>query len=101
MPFGPLDESGQPTPPEGADFAIRAYGGKCGQIVDDTEQLKTLRPKSWHWIQCIAGKVKKDVLIQRFNTLDYSNSNNTARQNSIGKGELVSLYSDIFNTVLE
>lgn len=101
LSFGPLDESGQPTPPEGADFAIRAYGGKCGQIVDNSEELKKLRPKSWHWIQCIPGQVKKDVLKQRFNTLDYSNSNNTARQNSIGKGELVSLYSDIFDTILK
>ena len=101
LSFGPLDESGQPTPPEGADFAIRAYGGKCGQIIDNSEELKTLRPKSWHWIQCIPDHVKKDVLINRFDTLDYSNSNNTARQNSIGKGELVSLYSDVFNTILE
>ena len=31
--FGPIDEYGQPTPPNGADFAMRAYGGKIGEIV--------------------------------------------------------------------
>ena len=79
---------GQPTPPVGADFAIRAYGGKCGEI--KTENLDILRPKSWHWIKC---NIDKDLLIERFNNLDYSNSLNTARQNSMGKAELVNLYT--------
>jgi len=39
-------------------------------------------------------------LIERFAKLDYSNSVNTARQNSMGKGELVSLYSNVFNSEL-
>ena len=26
LSFGPTDENGQPTPPVGADFAMRAYG---------------------------------------------------------------------------
>jgi len=92
LPFGPLDENNQPTPPNGADFAIKAYGGKCGEI--QLEELATLRPKSWHWIKC---NIDKQTLIDRFNQLDYSNSQNTARQNSIGRGELVSLYSNEFN----
>ncbi len=91
LSFGPIDHKGQPTPPDGADFAIRAYGGKCGEIKDIAEELKNLRPKSWHWIKC---NINKDMLIERFNMLDYSNSLNTARQNSMGKGELVSLYND-------
>jgi len=90
--FGPKDTNGQPTPPKGADFVIRAYGGKCGEIIETG--LDTLRPKSWHWIKT---KINKDVLIQRFNALNYSLSLNTARQNSIGKGELVRLYSDSYN----
>lgn len=94
LPFGPLDHKGQPTPPDGADFAIRAYGGKCGEIKDTEEELKKLRPKSWHWIK---SRINKDVLISRFNMMDYSNSLNTARQNSIGKGELVALYNDYMN----
>ncbi len=90
--FGPKDEKGQPTPPEGADFAIRAYGGKCGDIV--STGLDKLRPKSWHWIK---AKINKNTLIERFEALDYSLSLDTARQNSIGKRELVQLYSDLYN----
>lgn len=86
--FGPVDERFQPTPPVGADFAMRAYGGKIGEI--KTEGLSELRPKSWHWIK---SKIDKKELIRRFSVLDYSNSHNTARQNSMGKGELVSIYS--------
>ena len=87
--FGPKDEKGQPTPPTGADFAMRAYGGKCGKIVNTG--LETLRPKSWHWIK---SNINKNTLIERFNTLDYSLSLDTARQNSMGRGELVRLYSE-------
>lgn len=90
MRFGPLDDNGQPTPPQGADFAIRAYGGKCGEI--RTTLLHTLRPKSWHWIK---SKIETDILINRFETLDYTESTNTARQNSMGKAEIVKLYMDI------
>ena len=86
---GPLDAKGQPTPPKGADFALLAYGGKCGKIV--TTGLDQLRPKSWHWIK---AKITPSLLIERFNSLDYSLSKDTARQNSIGRGELVKLYSD-------
>jgi hypothetical protein len=92
MSFGPKDENGQPTPPVGADFAIRAYGGKCGEIV--TENLDKLRPKSWHWIK---SNISIPLLIERFNTLDYSLSLDTARQNSIGRGELVKLYSEEYD----
>jgi len=92
LDFGPKDSNGQPTPPDGADFAIRAYGGKCGEIVKNN--LQTLRPKSWHWIK---SKIDTNVLINRFKNLDYSLSFNTARQNSIGKGELVRLYSETYD----
>jgi hypothetical protein len=93
--FGPTDERGQPTPPLYADFAMRAYGGKIGEI--KLEGLNELRPKSWHWIK---SKINKTELIDRFNQLDYSNSLNTARQNSMGKGELVSLYLDFIDSKL-
>lgn len=63
--FGPKDKKGQPTPIQGADFAIRAYGGKCGEIVETG--LERLRPKSWHWIQ---SKIDKKTLVERFNSLD-------------------------------
>jgi hypothetical protein len=92
LAFGPKDIRGQPTPPKGADFAIRAYGGKCGEIV--TTGLEELRPKSWHWIK---SKIDTDTLIERFSSLDYTLSLDTARQNSIGKGELVRLYSEFIS----
>jgi hypothetical protein len=92
LDFGPKDSNGQPTPPDGADFAIRAYGGKCGEIVKNN--LQTLRPKSWHWIK---SKIDTNVLMNHFKNLDYSLSFNTARQNSIGKGELVRLYSETYD----
>jgi len=84
--YGPKDSNNQPTPPIGADFAIRAYGGKCGEI--ETENLNKLRPKSWHWIK---SNINKSELISRFSLLDYSNSVNTARQNSIGRAELIEI----------
>ena len=89
--FGPTDEKGQPTPPE-ADFAIRAYGGKCGEIVETG--LELLHPKSWHWIKSV---IEKHTLIERFKTLNYSISLDTARQNSIGRGDLVRLYCNTYD----
>lgn len=93
MKMGPKDDVGQPTPPVGADFAIRAYGGKCGEI--RTENLEDLRPKSWHWIR---AKIPVQELISNFQSLDYSVSLDTARQNSIGRGELVKIYAHAHNT---
>jgi hypothetical protein len=96
LAFGPNDSKGQPTPPDGADFAIRAYGGKIGDI--KIEDLDILRPKSWHWIK---SNIDKEKLIDIFKQLDYSNSLNTARQNSMGRGELVNLYSDFIKNKLD
>jgi len=87
LSYGPIDDKGQPTPPMGADFAMKAYGGKIGEI--QTEKLNELRPKSWHWIK---SKIEKIKLINNFTQLDYSHSLNTARQNSMGRAELVNLY---------
>lgn len=91
LPYGPLDENGQPTPPKNADFAIRAYGGKCGEL--QILELESLRPKSWHWIK---ASINMNLLVQRFQSLDYSLSKDTARQNSIGRAELVQLYQQAF-----
>jgi hypothetical protein len=91
LPLGPKDNNGQPTPPPNADFALKAYGSNCGQIV--TENLHNLRPKSWHWIST------KDpaLLIEKLKVLDYSISKDTARQDSIGRAELVHLYEKRYN----
>lgn len=91
LPYGPINSKGQPTPPIEADFAILAYGGKCGTLV--YTELDKLSPKSWHWIK---SKINISLLIERFNNLDYTLSQNTARQNSIGRGELVKLYSESY-----
>ena len=88
LKLGERDASGQPTPPENADFALRAYGGTIGEI--KTEGLMELRPKSWHWLK---SNIDKNTLIHRLTQLDYSNSVNTARQNSMGRAELVNLYN--------
>lgn len=91
LPMGAKDSNGQPTPPDGADFAIKAYGSNCGQIV--TENLKSLRPKSWHWIKTS----EPELLMYRLQQLDYSLSKDTARQDSIGRAELVNLYSQKYD----
>jgi len=91
LPFGKKDIKNQPTPPEGADFAMRAYGGKIGYI--KTDNLHELRPKSWHWFK---SNIDKEELIFKFNQLNYSDSLNTARQNSMGRAELVKLYNESY-----
>lgn len=80
--------NGQPIAPSGADFALLAYGGNCGRIVQ--EKLRELRPKSWHFIK---SNIPIDILKTRFSQLDYSISEQSVRQNSLGRGELVKLYS--------
>lgn len=61
LKFGEKDESNQPTPPQNADFAIKAYGANCGEIV--TKNLNKLRPKSWHWIK---SNININLLKKRF-----------------------------------
>ena len=93
LKLGKRDSAWQPTPPLNADFALRAYGGKIGEI--KTEGLNELRPKSWHWFK---SNIDKNILIDRLAKLDYSNSVNTARQNSMGRAELVALYTEYVDT---
>ena len=68
------------------DFAIRAYGSNIGQISFDIEQLA---PKSWHFIKAI-----NERCIDIFPNLDYyPMASWTARQDSIGKADLIYLYN--------
>jgi hypothetical protein len=92
LKMGPKDINGQPMPNPLADFVMRAYGSNCGQIY--TENLMSLRPKSYHWIK--AG-IDIDLLKERFASLDYSISKDTCRQDSIGRKELIHLYKNSFN----
>ena len=91
LKLGPLDKNKQPTPPTGADFVVKAYGGNCGEIVKDG--LDTLRPKSWHWIK---SNIAIDTLVSRIGQLDFSMSKDTVRQDSIGQQELIFLYENCF-----
>lgn len=75
-------------PPEKADFVVLAYGSNPGQVSNDLFQW---RPKSVHFIKSKIGKKK---LMERFSTLDYSCADNSARQSSLCKADLVRLYSE-------
>ena len=92
LKLGEKDKNKQPTPPHGADFVIKAYGGGCGKI--QRENLSTLRPKSWHWI---VSNIDVEELINRFNSLNYDISKDTVRQDSIGQQEVINLYKERFN----
>ena len=87
LKHGPKDTNNQPTPPENCDFVIKAYGGKCGEIID--KNLEVLRPKSWHWLK---SNIDIEILKDRFKQLDYSMSKDTVRQDSLGQQELIYLY---------
>ena len=92
LKLGPKDEKNQPTPPSNADFVMKAYGSNCGEIKEDN--LMNLRPKSWHWLK---SNINKEELKKRFNSLDYSISKDTVRQDSIGQKEVIHLYKMKFN----
>lgn len=77
-----------------SDFTIRAYGGNCGEIIEDN--FDKLNMKAWHFIK---SKLDKDILISRFRSLNYDLSKNTARQNSLGKAELIDLYTKKYNNI--
>ena len=72
LKLGPKDENNQPTPPTNADFALKAYGSNCGEIVEN--DLSNLRPKSWHWIK---SNIDIETLKNRFRSLNYDMSKDT------------------------
>lgn len=84
---GPKNIFNQPTPPTNADFAMKAYGSNSGRITD--KKLNQLTAKNWHWIKSNIGITK---LKNRFKTLDYSISEDTVRQDSLGQQDLIYLY---------
>ena len=91
LKLGKKDKNNQPTPPDEADFVIKAYGSNCGEIV--AQNLMSLRPKSWHWIK---SNINVETLKSRFEELDYSMSDDTVRQSSIGQQEVIFLYEKKF-----
>jgi len=73
-----------------ADFAIRRVGGlNVGELI--TDDLKNLS-QSYYWIKSV---IDKDILIKKFNSLNYIGAENTTRHNSIGKAELIALYNKL------
>ena len=91
--FGSRDINNQPTVPIGADFALKAYGSNCGEII---ENMENLRPKSWHFIKSNIGV---SLLKARFKKIDYSISKDSCRQDSLGKCELIYLYKNLNNAL--
>ena len=87
LPLGDKDDNNQPTPPNGADFVVKAYGSNCGEIRD--YDLFELRPKSWHWIK---SNIEVNILKNNIRHLDFSIARDTVRQDSIGHGEFIWLY---------
>lgn len=89
LPYETRD--GDLHPPLTADFVVLAYGSNPGQISDD---LYRWRPKSVHFIK---SRIDTATLKSRFQQLDYSVANDSARQASLGKGALVALYGDQYD----
>lgn len=87
--YGPKDKNNQPTVPNGADFALKAYGSNCGELCFD---VINLRPKSWHFIK---SNIPIETLKERFKKIDYSISKDSCRQDSLGKQELIYLYEQL------
>jgi hypothetical protein len=88
--YGPVTpESGVPSVPvEEFDITIRAYGSSCGKVV--TTDGVNVKAKSHHFIK---SNIPVDELVNRLSSLDFSVAKNTCRQDSIGKADLVEIYS--------
>lgn len=79
--------NGKVQAPDNVDFAIRAYGSNIGSISFDIDEIA---PKSFHFIR---SPIAEDI-IDNFEHLEYYPlASWTARQDSIGKGELILLYN--------
>ena len=79
--------NGKVQAPDNVDFAVRAYGSNIGTISFDIDEIA---PKSFHFIR---SPIAEDI-IDNFEHLEYYPlASWTARQDSIGKGELILLYN--------
>jgi len=66
---------------------MKAYGSNCGQLV---EEQNVIAPKNYHWIK---SKIDKSILKERFQCINYDISKDTVRQDSLGKQDLILLYT--------
>jgi len=88
-----VSKNGKVFAPDNVDFAVRAYGGNVGTVSLNIDELA---PKSWHFIR---SPIAEDI-IDNFEQLDYYPlASWTARQDSIGKGDLIYLYNQKFNNL--
>jgi len=96
-------------PPPEADLAVLAHGSNIGRVILKPadgwpeRQLKgtaeqRLSPKSWHWIKC--NSISPEILSEQIKNLDYENEKNNVAggQQSIGKGMLMKLYREKYNS---
>ena len=74
-------------------FVFKAYGSNCGEIIDDKNKMKQLRPKSWHWIKSNIDVEKLKISIIDLESEIKKISENTVRQNSIGKADFIEVYN--------
>ena len=84
-----IEKDGDLFPPQ-ADFVVLAYGSNSGRLSQD---LYKWRPKSVHFIK---ANIDLKELMKRFKSLDYSCANDSARQSSLCKADLVELYTESF-----
>jgi len=74
---------------DNAQFALRAYGSNCGTI--EETNLGVLAERSWNWIRS-TETIPLEELKDRFRKLDYSISQDSVRQDSLGHSDLIFLY---------
>lgn len=82
---------------QSSNLIVRAYGSNCGEIFH-TEDLRYTTlftqgygSRSWHFIKC---HIPVEEVVGIMEKIDFSFSNNTARQSSVGVKELVHYYNE-------
>lgn len=90
--YGEKNKKGIPSCPNPEEYNIimKAFGSSCGKLVEFHQEIKA---KSHHFIK---SNISVKTLKERFETIDYSISKETCRQDSIGKSDLIMLYSQLF-----
>lgn len=90
--YGEKNKEGIPScpSPENYNIIMKAFGSSCGKIVNYHNNLKA---KSHHFIK---SNISVEKLKKNFEKIDYSISKETCRQDSIGKSDLIMLYSELF-----
>lgn len=72
------------------NIAIRAYGGKCGEICK--KDFSKLSGKSWHFLKL---GIPMENFVKNIESINFSSTFDTARQNSLGRAEFIDLYKKV------